>query len=57
MKPTATNQRGRGQVTSECIIISVSDDDIADEELDYLTDEERGRLVGVDWQRRSQDVR
>jgi len=51
MKSTTANQRGRGQGTSECVIISVRDDDIADEELDHLTDEELRFLIGVTWRR------
>jgi len=39
------------------MIISVRHDDIADEELDRLTDEELGLLVGVNWRRTQQDVR
>ena len=57
MKSTAANQPGRGQGTSERMIISVRDDGIADEELDRLTDEELGLLVGVNWRRTPQDVR
>jgi len=57
MKSRAANKRGRGQGRSERVIISVMDDDIADEELDHLTDEELGLLVGVNWRRTPQDVR
>ena len=56
-KSRAANQRGRGQGTSERVIISVRDDDLADEELDHLTDEELGLLIGVNWRRTPQDVR
>jgi len=57
MKSRAANKRGRRQGTSERVIISVRNDDIADEELDHLTDEELGLLVGVNWRRTPQDVR
>ena len=57
MKSAAANQPGRGQGTSGRMIISVRHDDIADEELDRLSDEELGLLVGVNWRRTQQDVR
>ena len=56
MKSRAAKQRGRGQGASECVIISVSDDDFADEEVDHLSNEELGLLVGVNWRRTPQDV-
>ena len=57
MKSRGANQRGRGRGTSECVIISIRDDDFADEEVDHLSDEELGLLVGVNWRRTPQDVR
>ena len=57
MKSRAANQEGRGQGTSECVIISVTDEDFVDEELDHLTDDELGLLVGVNWRRTPQDLR